>query len=957
MRQRAAPAWAAPPRSALRRVRRWTSWLPAVFVSLYLGVLALAFLWLGRRIEARRIVIEQVIQPSRDRLVQMQRALALGIAASSAYAARPDPRFAASFLAADRQMRALERELAVYAGRLGRGVQQDLGRFIGVRERWAAPARALVTGASSPAEYRSRIVAHHDVMLDVATAAARLEAAFDAQSTQLMTQSGQIARVRRGLVGVAGLVALLAALVAALYGERNRRLTEALAVRAEQEASLRRIAATLTATEDLPAALTRIAEAAAATAGAEAAYIEHIAVGDARTAEVMAAVGRGAPPVGARHAYRGSGTEAASRSQGVRLVADLRSDEYGEGLCIGGPEGPCPALILSLRHNGSVQGALVVLLRGEEAPAVSHGAIKRLRILASLASLTLWRAALFQREREARDEAARLMEVAESKRRLLEAVVQQMPAGVIIVEAPTGRILIGNRQVDRIWRAPLSRAEHIEQYRPLRVLHADGRPYTRREMPLARSLEAGEVVEAEVMDIERGDGTRGTIRVSAAPVRDERGEIVAAVATFYDITRQRKLERGLRLLGEAGRVFSSSLDHEATLRSVVHLMVPEMADWCTVHLADPARGITYSVATAHADESKAALREELQRRFPFGLEAMQPIAEVIRTGEPRFTPDVDVEDVKRTVPDPAVQELVLRLCPRSGMVLPLRAGDRVLGALALAYAESGRRYDQDDFELAKELALRAALAVRNAQLYREAQEALRIREEVLAIVSHDLRNPLHTVEMTAAMLTELRLPAEEQAAHLEAILRATRHMDRLIQDLLDVTRIQAGKPLSIRPRAEPPARLVREAAEAFRAAAREKHLHLEVRAPDGLPFAHADPQRIHQVLSNLLSNAVKFTPEHGVVRISVGRTPEGLRFAVQDTGPGIAPEDVERIFQPFWQVSRTARLGTGLGLGIARGIVEQHGGRMHVESRPGAGSTFWFTLPLAREGRSRSRAA
>src|SRR5690606_38543991 len=126
------------------------------------------------------------------------------------------------------------------------------------------------------------------------------------------------------------------------------------------------------------------------------------------------------------------------------------------------------------------------------------------------------------------------------------------------------------------------------------------------------------------------------------------------------------------------------------------------------------------------------------------------------------------------VPDPAVQELLLRLCPRSGMVLPLRAGDRVLGALALAYAESGRRYDQDDFELAKELALRAALAVRNAQLYQEAREALRVREEVLAIVSHDLRNPVHTVEMTAEMLTELRLPPEEQAVHLEAILRATR---------------------------------------------------------------------------------------------------------------------------------------------------------------------------------------
>src|SRR5690606_2870858 len=137
----------------------------------------------------------------------------------------------------------------------------------------------------------------------------------------------------------------------------------------------------------------------------------------------------------------------------------------------------------------------------------------------------------------------------------------------------------------------------------------------------------------------------------------------------------------------------------------------------------------------YADESKAALVAELQRKFPLGLEALQPMAEVIRTGEPLFTPAVDTEEVERALPDPAVRELVLRICPRSGMVLPLRVGGRVIGALALAYAESGRRYDEDDFELAKELAQRAALAVRNAELYREAQEALRVREDVLAIVS------------------------------------------------------------------------------------------------------------------------------------------------------------------------------------------------------------------------------
>src|SRR5690606_19593551 len=140
---------------------------------------------------------------------------------------------------------------------------------------------------------------------------------------------------------------------------------------------------------------------------------------------------------------------------------------------------------------------------------------------------------------------------------------------------------------------------------------------------------------------------------------------------------------------------------------------------------------------------------------------------------------------------------------------------------------------------------------------------------------------------------------EQQAVHLEAILRATRQMSRLIQDLLDVSRIQAGKPLSIEPRAESPARLVREAAEAFEPAAREKRIRLEVDADADLPLVHADPERVHQVLANLLSNAVKFTPEDGVVQVGVERDAECVRFWVRDSGPGIAPEDLERIFQPF----------------------------------------------------------
>jgi signal transduction histidine kinase len=278
----------------------------------------------------------------------------------------------------------------------------------------------------------------------------------------------------------------------------------------------------------------------------------------------------------------------------------------------------------------------------------------------------------------------------------------------------------------------------------------------------------------------------------------------------------------------------------------------------------------------------------------------------------------------------------------------------VLGAFAFAYAESGRHYGPEEFDLARELVQRAAMAVHNSLLYREAKQAVRARDDVLAIVSHDLRNPLHTIQATVELVLDLWPPREQQEQHLGAVLRAAHQMDRLIQDLLDVSRIQAGKPLKIEPSSEPPAKLVRGAAEAFRAAAQEKGVHMDVDAPEDLPPVRADESRIHQVLSNLLANAVKFTPPGGHVWVSAELVAEGIRFSVRDTGPGIAPEDIEHIFQPFWQVRRTARLGSGLGLGIARGIVEQHGGRIWVESRPGAGSTFSFTLPLAKRDEKRA---
>lgn len=171
-------------------------------------------------------------------------------------------------------------------------------------------------------------------------------------------------------------------------------------------------------------------------------------------------------------------------------------------------------------------------------------------------------------------------------------------------------------------------------------------------------------------------------------------------------------------------------------------------------------------------------------------------------------------------------------------------------------------------------------------------------------------------------------------------------MDRLRQDLLDVAAIEAGR-LSFEPGEVVVGEVVHDVVATLSETAEEKRLKLEVAIQPGLPAAWVDRERLHQVLANLLGNAVKFTPPDG--RISVGVQPEeaAVRISVSDTGPGIPPEHLSRVFDRFWQARSTRRAGAGLGLAIARGIVEAHGGEMGVRSEPGAGSTFFFTLPRA----------
>jgi signal transduction histidine kinase len=233
-------------------------------------------------------------------------------------------------------------------------------------------------------------------------------------------------------------------------------------------------------------------------------------------------------------------------------------------------------------------------------------------------------------------------------------------------------------------------------------------------------------------------------------------------------------------------------------------------------------------------------------------------------------------------------------------------------------------------------------------MYKEAEQTIEARQQVLRIVSHDLRNPLGTISMAASLMLDVPMSHEAASEHLHRIKRAGERMNRLIQDLLDVARFEAGH-VKIDVRSVELAPIVREAQEMLAPLAAEKGIRLDVRLDETLSSIQADGGRLLQVLSNLVGNAIKVTPREGRIIVGVERVAGMIRFSVSDTGQGMTPEQLDKIFGQFWQANPADRRGIGLGLSIAKGIVEAHGGRIWVESRVGEGSTFFFTLEAMPE--------
>ncbi|HEX6071172.1 MAG TPA: ATP-binding protein [Longimicrobiaceae bacterium] len=530
----------------------------------------------------------------------------------------------------------------------------------------------------------------------------------------------------------------------------------------------------------------------------------------------------------------------------------------------------------------------------------------------------------------------------------LEAIIHHLPTAVLVAEAGTGRLMLSNDRVGAIWRRPLGPVEEDAEAVSWDAFHLDGSPSRGDEWPLIRTAVDGETIEGEELEIVRGDGSRGVIRICSTPVRDETGKLVAAVATVEDITEQRGEERRRHFLAEVSALLVSSLSYGTTLRNVAKLSVPELADWCAVDILGEG-GRVDRLAVEFAVDLPEDVAVALAHRCPKNPEAPGGVARVLRTGEAELALEDTGQSLEAVAADAEQLGLLRALRACAVMIVPLVARGKTIGALTFVSVRPQRLYGERDLELAQELATRAALAIDNARLYHETQAASRAKSDFLAIMSHELRTPL-TAIIGYAELLELGIPepvTESQREQIERIEVAARHLQQLIEEILAVASLEAGE-AKIRRQEVSVAELLHRAEVIIRPMAMAKELRLEVEGVAEPVVVETDPEKLLQVLLNLLTNAVKFT-ESGSIRLGARVQGGKLELEVDDTGIGVHPRDHDRIFEPFWQVDQpiTRRAGgTGLGLTISRRLVDLLAGEIRVESEPQRGSRFLVRVPL-----------
>jgi signal transduction histidine kinase/response regulator RpfG family c-di-GMP phosphodiesterase len=441
---------------------------------------------------------------------------------------------------------------------------------------------------------------------------------------------------------------------------------------------------------------------------------------------------------------------------------------------------------------------------------------------------------------------------------------------------------------------------------------------------------------------------------------EEREKFIREQAALADA--EARQER-LAFLADASNVLAGSLEYHKTFHSLAHLVVPRLADFCVV-LATEEDGSLRQVAVAHSNLIEEPVLRKLAEEFPASSAARTGGAHVVKTGQSEMCCDMENGALDQVFQRPEDRDLLLSFDPKSFIAVPLKTYDRVLGAIVMVNTSEGRMCGTEELALAEELAHRAALAIDNASLYKAAQRARAeseranvAKDSFLAMLSHELRTPLTPVLTSVLALEQTDDLSDEVRASLQMIRRNVELEARLIDDLLDLTRISKGKvQLSLE---EVDAHLLlRNAVEICQADIDKKNLALRTDFAAENVHLEADPARLQQIFWNLIKNAVKFTPEGGRLEIRTQNNNGQLQVQVSDSGMGIDAETLPKIFNAFEQGDRMQLGGLGLGLAISKALVETHSGTLTAES-PGKnqGATFTAMFPVAEHNAGASKNA
>jgi signal transduction histidine kinase/CheY-like chemotaxis protein len=498
---------------------------------------------------------------------------------------------------------------------------------------------------------------------------------------------------------------------------------------------------------------------------------------------------------------------------------------------------------------------------------------------------------------------------------------------------------------------PGAPAVHGEAY--LQLVHPEDRDRLRDAMRNALAQGTGHRVEYRVV---WPDGSlhwleaRGRIRL------DAQGRPIAMAGVCMDITQRLQAERDLKFLADASAELARPTDYQSTLDRIVRLSVPQFADWSVVDLVED-DGTLVRLAAAHVDPDKVHLAHEMHRRFPPDPQAPASPWQVVRTGRSILVPKITDDQLQARADasrDPEFLAIVRTLGLHSYLAVPLTARGKTLGVLTFISAESRRTYTPQDQALAEDLGRRAAVALESARLLLALRESDRAKDVFLATLAHELRNPLAPIWNGLSIIKRSRGDTGRIEQISGIMERQVGQLSRLVDDLLDVSRISAGK-IELKKESTNLVHVIGSAVEMSRPHIEAAHHKLSISFPDDSTDLVADPARLAQVFSNLLNNAAKYTRRGGQIDVIVEARAEELTVRVRDNGTGIAPEMLGKVFGLFTQVTHPNERrqgGLGIGLSLVDGLVRMHGGR--VEARSAGleqGSEFSVVLPRLRRER------